>query len=168
MPPCPFFRLRETLYSALLHSTPLYSPLSSHPIPLPFPPLTALAALPSSPLPFTLPYSTTLHSTIPYPTPPFPYPVPTTSSPLSQPTQHHSTLTPIPSLLSYPTLPDSIPCTISYPALFSSPSLYPSLLFPTIPFTLRLRLKHLGPKGVGAKTSRAEIAWCRNVRAKTS
>ena len=149
-------------YPALLHSTPLYSPLSSPPIPLPFPPL---AALPSNPLlsPFILPYPT-LPSTPPYLTlPPFPYPVPTTSSPLSQPTQHHSALPPIPSLLSYPTLPDSIPCTISYPALFSSPSLYPSLLFPTIPFTPHLRLKHLGPKGVGAETSRAEIAWCRNV-----
>ena len=100
-------------YLAVLNSTPLYSSSSL----LLFPPL---AALPSHPLlsPFTLPYSMTLHSTIPYTTILFSLPSPYH---LSQPTPHHSTLPshPLPFILPYST--PFHPCTISYPALLSSP-----------------------------------------------
>ena len=147
---------------ALLSSPPLPSLYHSLPS-LPSPPI-----LSSPPLPYpTLLHDIPLHHTLPYP-PLFP-----TQSLLSHPLSLNQLCTtplypPIPSPLSYPTLPDSIPCTISNPALLSSPSLYPSLLFPTIPSTPRLRpkrlvKKHVGPKGLGAETSRAETAWCRNV-----
>ena len=127
-------------YSIPLLYTLLYPPLPS---PLLFPPLAAFA---SSPLPL---YPTLHHDTPPYLTLPSFFP---TQSLPSQPTPHHSTL------------PHSIPCTISYPALHSSPPYpYPSLSLPTIPSTPRVRPKSLGPKGIGTETSKAETAWCRNV-----